>query len=215
MVRCETGGDVFEHRLAAGPGVEREFFERPRFAGSNRQPFGVDDNLKRRSARSAHAERAAEATTRCERERLDVLSRRRERQQTVEGSRVRRFKQFVVLRVGVLTVVHRRAQRAAGLREHLKAFAVEPCGRRHCRLDLEEDDFLDADRLVEAIGDRGSAQGTGPRTRDVDAAHVHGRVDGHDTRRRGRECRDVQYVGFAFRRTEGPAKAGRHDGADA
>ena len=51
-----------------------------------------------------------------------------------------------MLRVGVLTEVDRRPERASGLAEHLKAFAVQPGRRGELQLDVDEHGFLDSYR---------------------------------------------------------------------
>ena len=42
MVLGEARRDSREQRVACATGVEAEFFELPRFAGSNRKAFGID-----------------------------------------------------------------------------------------------------------------------------------------------------------------------------
>jgi hypothetical protein len=81
-----------------------------------------------------------------------------------------------VLRVGVLTEVDRRPERASGLREHLKAFAVQPGRRGKLQLDVDEHGLPDSHGGPAAVDEARSAQRSCPVADQFDviqAASIH------------------------------------------
>ena len=89
--------------------------------------------------------------------------------ETVAGPRAFARRHPIVLRVGVLTEVERRRERAARLRQHLEAFAIELGGRREPTVDIEEDDLFQPDRGVATVPDFGAAERAVPI-----ASELHG-----------------------------------------
>src|SRR5260370_11236132 len=73
------------------------------------------------------------------------------RHQAVKHARIRRRRQLVVLRIRVLAVTHGLAESAAGLRQHLEAFAVELGFRWMSQRNVKEDYFFNADGTASAI----------------------------------------------------------------
>src|SRR5262249_54529279 len=88
-----------------------------------------------------------------------------------------------MLRVGVLTEVDGRPNRATSLREHLKAFAVQPGLRRKWQLDVDEHGFPDSHGGPTAVDEARSAQRSSPVTDQFDFIQTASIKSDHGTRR--------------------------------
>ena len=159
MVRHEAIRHIREQPRSIVARRHHQLLERPRFTGLERKVLGVDDRPHRRAA---NLKPPTELRAGRERIQRRVSARRREREQPVVGAGAFGRRDAVVLRVGVLTEVDRRAESAAGLRQHLKPFAVQRGRWRQRQVDVEEHDLLDAHRNPAAIDHTRSTERVGP-----------------------------------------------------
>jgi hypothetical protein len=103
-------------------GLICERLELPFLTGTKLASFSVENDLQRWVV---EIKLAHEAATRSECKQMMIARGGREHHHAVEGFRIRRRGEFVVFGVGVVAEIDWLAQRAAGLREHLEALAVE------------------------------------------------------------------------------------------
>ena len=171
MVLVDPVGEPGEQCGAIGAAGEGELFEIPGFAGSEREALGVEHDF---DGFRTQEEAAVEAVAAGEGEQHGLATGRSERHHAGDYFGIGRLRDLVMLQL-VIGKIDRLAERTRGLREHLKALAVQRGVVREIVRDPEERDFLDVHERLARIGEARTVQVALPIAHELDG---RARLDG-------------------------------------
>jgi hypothetical protein len=160
VIRGEPARDAREQLLAIAVLLDHELLQIPPLARRQRHAIGLEDDL---DLTGGDVELPVEPAARAECERGIA-----EHGDAVHGPRPGWLRQTIVLRVGVVAQVDRGADRAAGLGEHLEAFAVERRPGVGAVPQRGKDDVADGHGPPAGVRDLRSADRTVPPSRQGD-----------------------------------------------